>query len=172
MTTEKTVSARLVGREAGTNWYLAYRQRVRAGTDAWVIVGDLALIEAPIRQLGLGTVQVVDADGKSVAGAIVRASPAHPATGDSLQADADSGALITAEFAMEQGREQQARQRAARRGARVPFAGRLLPTTVLSASIRRDVSPPEAMRTSGLSGSPTLGAMRKATRSRPLASKA
>jgi zinc protease len=35
-------------------------------TDAltWVIVGDLATIEAPIRQLGLGTVQVLDSDGK------------------------------------------------------------------------------------------------------------
>jgi zinc protease len=30
----------------------------------WVIVGDLAKIEAPIRQLGLGTLQVLDADGK------------------------------------------------------------------------------------------------------------
>ena len=30
----------------------------------WVIVGDLAKIEPPIRQLGLGTVQVLDADGK------------------------------------------------------------------------------------------------------------
>jgi zinc protease len=29
----------------------------------WVIVGDLAQIEAPIRELGLGTVQVLDADG-------------------------------------------------------------------------------------------------------------
>ena len=30
----------------------------------WVIVGDLASIEEPIRGLGLGTVQVLDADGK------------------------------------------------------------------------------------------------------------
>jgi hypothetical protein len=29
-----------------------------------VIVGDLAKIEAPIRQLELGAVQVLDADGK------------------------------------------------------------------------------------------------------------
>lgn len=56
------------------------KQRLEAQTDAgvqqaaarvfrpdaltWVIVGDLSTIEAPIRQLGLGTVQVVDADGK------------------------------------------------------------------------------------------------------------
>jgi zinc protease len=33
----------------------------------WVIVGDLAKIEAPIRALKLGTVQVLDADGKPVA---------------------------------------------------------------------------------------------------------
>ncbi len=38
--------------------------------------------------------------------------------------------------------------------------------------MRRDVSPPEATLASGLSGSPTLGEMRKATRSRPSASKA
>ncbi|HEX9208830.1 MAG TPA: pitrilysin family protein [Steroidobacteraceae bacterium] len=56
------------------------KQRLEAQTDAgvqqaaarafrpdaltWVIVGDLSKIEAPIRQLGLGTVQVVDADGQ------------------------------------------------------------------------------------------------------------
>jgi predicted Zn-dependent peptidase len=30
----------------------------------WVIVGDLKKIEAPVRALNLGTVQVLDADGK------------------------------------------------------------------------------------------------------------
>ena len=55
------------------------RSRLEAQTDAgvrqaaaqafhpdsltWVIVGDLEKIETPIRQLGLGTVQVLDADG-------------------------------------------------------------------------------------------------------------
>ena len=34
----------------------------------WVIVGDLAKIEAPIRALNLGQVQVLDADGKAAAG--------------------------------------------------------------------------------------------------------
>jgi predicted Zn-dependent peptidase len=33
----------------------------------WVIVGDLAKIESPIRALKLGTVEVLDADGKPVA---------------------------------------------------------------------------------------------------------
>jgi len=33
----------------------------------WVIVGDLKKIEAPIRNLKLGEVQVLDADGKPVA---------------------------------------------------------------------------------------------------------
>ncbi|NLW96486.1 M16 family metallopeptidase [Luteimonas wenzhouensis] len=33
----------------------------------WVVVGDLALTEAPVRELALGEVQVIDADGKPVA---------------------------------------------------------------------------------------------------------
>ena len=32
----------------------------------WIIVGDLSKIETPIRQLKLGDVKVVDADGKVV----------------------------------------------------------------------------------------------------------
>jgi len=32
----------------------------------WVIVGDLDKIEAPVRALNLGEVQVLDADGKPV----------------------------------------------------------------------------------------------------------
>jgi zinc protease len=43
----------------------------------WVIVGDLAKIEQPVRALELGTVQVLDADGKSVADA----KPAAGASG-------------------------------------------------------------------------------------------
>jgi predicted Zn-dependent peptidase len=58
------------------------KQRLDAQTDAgirdaaravlqpqaltWVIVGDLSKIEAPVRALELGTVQVVDADGQPV----------------------------------------------------------------------------------------------------------
>jgi predicted Zn-dependent peptidase len=34
----------------------------------WVIVGDLAKTEAPVRALNLGEVTVLDADGKPVAG--------------------------------------------------------------------------------------------------------
>jgi len=41
----------------------AAAQAFRPDSLTWVIVGDLAKIEAPIRQLGLGTVQVLDADG-------------------------------------------------------------------------------------------------------------
>jgi hypothetical protein len=32
----------------------------------WVIVGDLSKIEAPVRALNLGEVQVIDADGNPV----------------------------------------------------------------------------------------------------------
>lgn len=32
----------------------------------WIIVGDLAKIEAPIRALGLGELQIVDADGRAL----------------------------------------------------------------------------------------------------------
>ena len=32
----------------------------------WVIVGDLAKIEKPVRALNLGEVQVLDADGKVI----------------------------------------------------------------------------------------------------------
>jgi predicted Zn-dependent peptidase len=34
------------------------------GPYTWVVIGDLRKIEAPIRQLGLGEVKVIDADGK------------------------------------------------------------------------------------------------------------
>jgi zinc protease len=42
----------------------AAAQAFRPDTLTWVIVGDLATIEAPIRGLQLGPVQVLDADGK------------------------------------------------------------------------------------------------------------
>jgi predicted Zn-dependent peptidase len=41
----------------------AAAQAFRSDALTWVIVGDLAKIEQPIRELGLGTVQVLDADG-------------------------------------------------------------------------------------------------------------
>jgi predicted Zn-dependent peptidase len=59
-----------------------YKQRVEAQTDAdveaaaklviqpqtltWVVIGDLKQIEKPLRALKLGTLQVIDADGKPV----------------------------------------------------------------------------------------------------------
>ncbi|HSW13246.1 MAG TPA: pitrilysin family protein [Solimonas sp.] len=41
----------------------AARRLVQPGALTWVIVGDLSRIEAPVRALGLGEVQVLDADG-------------------------------------------------------------------------------------------------------------
>jgi zinc protease len=32
----------------------------------WIVVGDLALIESQVRELNLGTVQVIDADGNII----------------------------------------------------------------------------------------------------------
>src|SRR5690606_32780926 len=49
----------------------------------WVVVGDLSQIEEPVRALGLGEVQVIDADGKPVADAGTDA-------GTDAGADADS----------------------------------------------------------------------------------
>jgi len=42
----------------------AAQRAFRPDALTWVIVGDLAQIEAPLRKLGLGAVQVLDADGK------------------------------------------------------------------------------------------------------------
>jgi predicted Zn-dependent peptidase len=59
----RTLRARLEAQtEAGVR--AAAANAFRPGTLTWVIVGDLAKIEAPIRELGLGPVQVIDADGK------------------------------------------------------------------------------------------------------------
>jgi zinc protease len=41
----------------------AAAQAFRPDSLTWIIVGDLSRIEAPIRELGLGSVQVLDADG-------------------------------------------------------------------------------------------------------------
>ena len=59
----RTLKARLDAQtEAGVRQ--AAVQAFRPDALTWVIVGDLAKIEAPIRQLELGAVQVLDADGK------------------------------------------------------------------------------------------------------------
>jgi predicted Zn-dependent peptidase len=58
-----TLRARLEGQtEAGVRQAAA--QAFRPDTLTWVIVGDLAQIEAPIRALKWSSVQVLDADGK------------------------------------------------------------------------------------------------------------
>jgi zinc protease len=44
----------------------AAREVIHPGQLTWVIVGDLSKIEASIRALDLGPVQVLDADGKPV----------------------------------------------------------------------------------------------------------
>ncbi len=44
----------------------AIRQIVKPGAMTWVIVGDLSKIEAPVRALKLGQVQVIDAEGHPV----------------------------------------------------------------------------------------------------------
>jgi predicted Zn-dependent peptidase len=44
----------------------AARQVIHPDHLTWVIVGDLKKIEAPVRALNLGKVQVLDADGKPV----------------------------------------------------------------------------------------------------------
>jgi predicted Zn-dependent peptidase len=66
------------------NWVEVRRDRVEALTPAlvneaartldpdaltWVVVGDLSKIEAPVRALALGEVQVLDADGRPVTSA-------------------------------------------------------------------------------------------------------
>jgi predicted Zn-dependent peptidase len=42
----------------------AARQSLAPARLTWVVIGDLAKIEQPIRGLALGTVQVLDADGR------------------------------------------------------------------------------------------------------------
>lgn len=44
----------------------AIKEVVKPDAMTWVIVGDLKQIEAPVRALNLGTVEVLDADGKPV----------------------------------------------------------------------------------------------------------
>jgi len=52
----------------------AIKQIVQPAAMTWVIVGDLKQIEAPVRALNLGEVQVLDADGKPLADAPAGAS--------------------------------------------------------------------------------------------------
>jgi predicted Zn-dependent peptidase len=47
-------------------------QIIKPDALTWVIVGDLSKIEAPVRALRLGTISVIDADGKSMAKPAVR----------------------------------------------------------------------------------------------------
>lgn len=42
----------------------AAQQLIHTGALTWIVVGDLSKIEQPIRNLNLGSVQVIDADGK------------------------------------------------------------------------------------------------------------
>ena len=44
----------------------AAKEVVRPDALTWVVVGDLSKIEKPVRDLGIGEVKVVDADGKAV----------------------------------------------------------------------------------------------------------
>ena len=44
----------------------AAREVIHPDRMTWVIVGDLSKIEKPIRDLGLGPVEVIDADGNPV----------------------------------------------------------------------------------------------------------
>jgi hypothetical protein len=72
--------AEIVRFDRPDDWVATSKARLEAQTDdgvraaatrafrpdalTWVIVGDLAKIEAPVRGLDLGAVQVLDADGK------------------------------------------------------------------------------------------------------------
>ncbi len=44
----------------------AARESLDPGRMTWVVIGDLKTIEEPIRALGLGKVQVLDADGQVI----------------------------------------------------------------------------------------------------------
>ena len=58
----RTLRTRLEA-QTDTSVRQAAARAFRPDSLTWVIVGDLSKIEAPVRQLGLGTVQVLDADG-------------------------------------------------------------------------------------------------------------
>ena len=66
--------------EAMTPQQVATAARVLdAETLTWVVVGDVAKVEAPVRALGFGPVQVIDADGRPVEAGATRAAPAAEA---------------------------------------------------------------------------------------------
>ena len=61
----RTAKARIEGlKDADVE--AAAREVIRPDTFTWVIVGDLAKIEKPVRDLKLGEVKVLDADGKVI----------------------------------------------------------------------------------------------------------
>ncbi|WEN15852.1 pitrilysin family protein [Rhodanobacter sp. AS-Z3] len=62
----QTMKARIEG-QSDASVEAAAKQVIHPDQLTWVIVGDLAKIESPIRALKLGKVQVMDADGKPVA---------------------------------------------------------------------------------------------------------
>jgi predicted Zn-dependent peptidase len=44
----------------------AAREALDPARLTWIVVGDLGVIERPIRELGFGEVRVLDADGRTV----------------------------------------------------------------------------------------------------------
>jgi hypothetical protein len=62
----QTLKSRIEG-QSDASVEAAAKEIIHPDRLTWVIVGDLAKIEAPIRALKLGEVQVLDADGKRVA---------------------------------------------------------------------------------------------------------
>ena len=44
----------------------AAREALEPSRLTWIVVGDLDVIERPIRELGFGEVRVLDADGRTV----------------------------------------------------------------------------------------------------------
>jgi zinc protease len=52
-----------VGALTATDLQAAAGRLVHPDALTWVVVGDVAVIEGPIRKLGLGEVKVLDADG-------------------------------------------------------------------------------------------------------------
>jgi predicted Zn-dependent peptidase len=61
----RTLKARLEA-QSDDGVRAAARESLDPARLAWVVIGDLATIEQPIRELGLGEVRVLDADGKVI----------------------------------------------------------------------------------------------------------
>ncbi len=64
-------------------------QAIDVNALTWVVVGDLKQIEQPVRALNLGTLQVLDVDGRPVAAAAQTAVPAAPVPARSAPATTD-----------------------------------------------------------------------------------